>query len=222
MPEKRAIIYYSHDQAPQLVLDACREQLLKVAGNIPIISVTHKEAKSFGRNLKIGHYPHNHITLYFQIMLGMEASGADIVYLVEHDVLYPEEYFDWTPPDDDKFHYQINNYYITPKGFLLLGEVSTSQLVCRRSWLMPNLWERTIAASEGRYIAATEPGKMEPCDPSGRWRLDTFRGKYPAVDIRHGHNFTGMRGDENSKYLFNIPYWGDYYVLADKLGLRSK
>ena len=45
-----------------------------------------------------------------QILTALENSTADIIFFTEHDVLYAKEHFDFTPPLNDVYYYNMNNY----------------------------------------------------------------------------------------------------------------
>lgn len=45
------------------------------------------------------------MTMFKQIYAALENSTADIVFLCEHDVLYPSCHFDFTPPKKDHYYY---------------------------------------------------------------------------------------------------------------------
>ena len=47
-----------------------------------------------------------------QILAGLEALDTDVVFMVEHDVLYHPSHFDFTPPERDIFYYNRNTWKV--------------------------------------------------------------------------------------------------------------
>lgn len=100
------VIFYTSSDLDEKIARPVREQILK--SGLPIISTSLKSL-DFGRNIVVGGKK-GYVTMMLQIITALEESTAKYVFFTEHDVLYPPEHFDFTPPRDDIFYYNANNY----------------------------------------------------------------------------------------------------------------
>lgn len=103
---KKVILYYSHNSLPIEMEKFFQEKLVEVSHGIPIISVQKNHRTSFSRNfacenLVANFQQNNWESILLQMSIGIErilnGAGNPIVYLAEHDVLYPETYFQYKP-----------------------------------------------------------------------------------------------------------------------------
>src|SRR3990167_4933683 len=104
MNPNKGIIYFSDNRPTPHILNMCHVELAKA--NLPIVSVTLKPM-NFGENIVLP-LERGWETYFIQIFTALQASKADIVYFCEHDVLYPQSHFEFTPPTKDKFYYNQN------------------------------------------------------------------------------------------------------------------
>ena len=102
----KGIIFYTDSQLDESIARPVRESILK--SGLPIISTSLK-ALDFGRNIVVDG-KRGYVTMMSQIITALEESTAKYVFFCEHDVLYPESHFDFTPPNDsvDIFYYNDN------------------------------------------------------------------------------------------------------------------
>jgi hypothetical protein len=141
----------------------------------------------------------SHKNIYNQIMAGLKKAKHDTIFLAEHDVLYPKSHFDLRP--QDKIVYNSNVYHLTRDGYFKAPPVNfLSALVAKKEILTFGIQEKLKEIeTTGRVVWA------EPQGPNGCERVE---GADPIIDIRHGHNLTGMRSSE--KYLEELKPWGRY------------
>ena len=121
---------------------ACQQQLVK--SGLPIYSVSLRPLY-FGHNTVIN-AERGPLTMFRQILAGLEACEADIVYLAEHDVLYHPSHFEFTPERDDLFYYNNNLWKVDAESGRALFHYSnhTSQLCARRSLLLEHYRKRVV------------------------------------------------------------------------------
>jgi glycosyltransferase involved in cell wall biosynthesis len=98
---KKGLVYYTDNRLDPTIMKAVQDNLVKCCPDYEIISVS-LEPIDFGKNIVLNE-KRGYLTMFKQILAGLEASSADIVFLVEHDVLYSKEHFDFIPPKDDVF-----------------------------------------------------------------------------------------------------------------------
>lgn len=177
------IVYYTSnylDEKNPVFLENTKQQLLKAAGELPIVIVSQKPTL-FGSNsinVVLGDIGRSHFNIYWQILQGCKAAKTKWVAMAEDDILYSPEHFDFTryikSPQDDVFYYDMNKVslftWIKPAmfSFRFKREV-VNQLVCNRQLLIDAMAERFKKLEELRKIWPDEkimkywgdPGRYE-------------------------------------------------------------
>ncbi len=192
---KREIIYYTDNRLNIKIAKKCQKRLESFG--LPITSVSLKPM-TFGKNivLKGKRSPE---MMFKQILAGLEASTANIVFLAEHDVLYDKSHFDFIPPRKDKFYFNVNVIKVdweTGKGVKVDDCKQNSGLCAYRNLLID--WIKTkIDNFDGHY---------EPQDNRESWSSENQN-----IDIRHENNLTPTRWNKeefrNQKYTKG---WKEY------------
>lgn len=186
---KASIIYTTDGQLTPSIRDYCFEHLTANAPKeLPIIKVENSEGE-----------PRSHRALFENILAGIETAETDFVFLAEHDVLYPEGYFDLKKLPE--LSYSKDIIYLSADGFykrnLPNGPLST--LAGDKETIKKAIEEKIKL---GKKLKFTEPGVQDEFSD-----LVTFRKvKGGVIDIRHGANFTGAR--RATKYLKTNSHWG--------------
>lgn len=201
------LLYYTHNRLDPDIMRLCQERLQGASGGRRIVSVSLKPIK-FGDNLSMDMEP-GYLTMFRQILRGLEELQTDFVFLCEHDVLYNPTHFEFVPPRQDTFYYNTNVWRLRwEDGFAVRVEDcrQTSGLCAHRSLLLEHYRKRVRRTKEmfetlgnsrafRHWIRAQgfEPGthqRPERVDdhPSERWESDE-----PLYDIRHGRNLTPSR-----------------------------
>jgi len=92
------IILLTNNRLPIAWQKFHKEQLLKSAGDIPIISVSQK-TMDLGTNL-IQDQPPSKPNIFYQLMRGMRLVKTKYVAVCEDDTLYSPDHFTFRPPED--------------------------------------------------------------------------------------------------------------------------
>lgn len=221
----RGAVYYTDNLPNPALLAACRRRLRR-AFDGPISAVSINGPVSFEgdswQNVELD-LERGHLTMFKQILAGLEASDADVVFLTEHDVLYHPSHFDFTPPRDDTFYYNRNVWKVdmaTGRALHYLCD-QTSGLCASRQLLLEHYRARVARVErEGfdRHMGF-EPGTRKirhggiDDHPSATWMS-----ALPNVDVRHDKNLTASRWKKeqfrNQKYCEGwteaeeVPGWG--------------
>jgi hypothetical protein len=223
----KGIVYYTDNKLKVKIAHEVQKQLEKISmeKNIPIVSVSLKPMPHFGdRNI---HLPleRGHLAMFKQILTGIEASDADIVYLCEADVLYSPSHFDFTPPKNDKYYYNINFWKLRSEDghAVHFDACQTSGLSANRKLLLAEYERRVkIVEKEGyKQGMGFEPGTHEK-------NFETYKSPVPIIDIRHDGNLTKSRWSQSEFRNKNsclgwietddeIPGWGKTKDLIKKL-----
>jgi len=192
----KGLLYYSDCRGDARILKAVRDQIHRAAPGLPIVSVT-LQPLDFGHNIVLP-LPRGPLTMFKQILAGLEALDTEIVFFTEHDVLYANGYFAFVPPSRDRFYYNQNRWQVSASD----GRTAhyrccqTAQLCADRQLLVAH-YRKRIAAVE----AAGGYGRNMGYEPgTNKWSLsidshgaETWSAPTPNIDIRHGGNMSKTR-----------------------------
>jgi hypothetical protein len=199
---KKGIVYYTENRLAEPIFSTVQKYIL--LSGLPIVSVSLKPI-NFGINVVLDERP-GYITMVKQIIKGLETSTADYVFFCEHDVLYPQSHFDFTPQRDDIFYYNANVWrwrYPENEAITYDRLISLSALCVNRMFALNHYQQRMQKIKELNYeydprhepkwarLWGYEPGakKMR----RGGFSDDDFeiwRSEIPLIDIRHGRTFS--------------------------------
>ena len=217
---KKEIIYYTDNTLSELLNTKVREQLLK--SGISIISVSLSPIE-FGRNIVV-EGKRGYLSMFRQILMGLESSDADVVFFCEHDVLYHPSHFDFTPERNDIYYYNSNFWKYKPATGQVVGYKAKllSQLCAHREILITHYRKRVKMLEEGSKLKS-EPGTRDGIKdhPTMFWKS-----KYCNIDIRHGGNLTGIKRFHPSEFrsangckewrettIFEIDGWNSEHLI---------
>ena len=101
--------------------------------------------------------------MYSQILRGVEEAKTKYVSLAEHDVLYTPEHFDWQPPEEDVFYYNLNVWFVNLKGeYFYQRRRVLSQLICGRDVCLKAIQDKVWLLKHGYMIRKGMTGACEP------------------------------------------------------------
>jgi hypothetical protein len=180
----RGVLYYTDNQIPMELANLCRKYIKR--SNLPITSVSLKKTP-FGNNIVLP-LERSKLTMFKQILKGLESMTEDIVFFTEHDVVYHRSHFNFYPPTKDKFYYNENNWRVRreDRHAVYFSHDSLSQMCCYRELAIKEFRELVKQAEVREFKGGFEPGTRD--GRSSRWRSE-----YPNLDIRHDNNFTRNR-----------------------------
>src|SRR5579859_2275007 len=128
----KGCIYYTDNRPKEFILEKCQQEI-KNGWQGKIVSVSLKPI-NFGENIVLP-MERGLPTMITQITMALEALDTDIVFFLEHDVLYHPTHFDFVPVRDDVYYYNLNNWrWGIKEDFAITydGLHSLSQLCCSR------------------------------------------------------------------------------------------
>lgn len=179
MPSKSAL-YYTENRLDPKIAEACRTQLKQAfKGEIIWVSLAPlKERPNIVLNETRGY-----LTMFKEILAGLEASTADVIFMTEHDVLYPPSHFDFTPPSKDTFYYDLSWWKVREDGLAVHWDaVQVSGLCAYRTLLLEFYRSR---------VASFDPNSFDrKFEPTVNTEFKTWRAPKPHIDIRHNGNLT--------------------------------
>lgn len=222
------IVYYTDNASDSELLKFCQNKLIESSEGRQIISVSQKPI-DFGFNICVGDIGRSHLSLFTQILRGVEAVKTKYLALVEHDCLYTPEHFNWIPPKDDKFFYNVNHWLVDWQSgmYSYFRRKVLSMLIANTELTLKAAKDKVSMLEMGALIRKGQPGACEfgVCDDRvayvdylasmkdfgkeiGSYRAEAFRTVNPNLDIRHKNNFSGNRRGRSRCY--EIPYWGKF------------
>jgi len=199
----KSVIYYTDNRIHGVIIDTARK-FIKESG-LPIVSCSLKPI-DFGHNIVLEGRERSYPTMALQILTALKASTAKYVFFCEHDVLYHKSHFDFTPPRDDIYYYNVNNWrwdYPSDRAISYDELTSLSSLCCNRETAINhyeyrlkliNRWGLDkIRSREPRWARkfGYEPG-TKPRRRGGVTNEEHIKRKseFPNVDIRHDRTFS--------------------------------
>lgn len=194
----KGVVYYSDCQADEKILRACRAQLAAATNGHRRVAVTLEPVPDFaGPNIVFARYERGYLTMFRQILAGLEMCQADVVFLAEHDVLYHPSHFDFVPPDPSRVYYNVNVWKVDAEtGRALHYDCrQTSGLCAYRDVLLAHYRERVRRVEREGFSRRMgfEPGTHGRPERVDDLRSEEWRSPWPNVDIRHGRNLTPSR-----------------------------
>jgi glycosyltransferase involved in cell wall biosynthesis len=219
-PKSKGLVYYSDGLPEPPILDAVQQQIHESAPGLPIVSVTLKPM-AFGLNV---HLPlaRGVLTMFEQIRMGLELLDTDVAFLVEHDVLYAAEHFQYAP-ESDLYAYNQHVWKVDAETGRALHYLcnQTSGLCADRKLLLTHyrkrlehVWAHGFSRRNG-FEPGTRDKRHGGFDNVGHV---TWMSAVPNIDLRHGKNLTPSRWrkDEfrDQKYTAgwtesdSVPGWG--------------
>ncbi len=228
----KGAIYYTDNRPKDFILDTCRDQIKKsFQGNITSVSL---KPIDLGKNIVLENAQRGYPTMVKQIFTALDNLDTDIVFFLEHDVLYHPSHFDFTPESKDIYYYNINNWRWGIKEDYAItydGLHSLSQLCCDRKLVLAHYEKRLkyikdkgldkIPGNEPKWarVMGYEPG-TKPRRKGGfsDEKFEVWKSAIPNIDIRHRHTFSPPKYTLDSfknqpvnwkqENIKNIPYWG--------------
>lgn len=195
----KSVVYYTHNRREMAMFEMVQRQIKCGIGADRIVSVSSQPI-DFGKNLVHSFVPDNGwLDMFEKILIGLENSPGDIIYLCEDDVLYHPSHFDFVPPRDDTYYYNVNVWKLRYKdGFCRRVDdcKQLSGLVAHRDLLIRHYRARVDSVRKNGF---TRRNGFEPGTRSiRRGGYDnnpaaSYSSTYPNIDIRHDDNATANR-----------------------------
>ncbi len=190
---RKGIVYYTDNRLdPQLML-ACQRQLAKAG--LPIVCASRYPLK-FGHNVVVS-AERGILTMFRQILAGLEAADAEIIFFAEHDVLYHPSHFEFTPPDPGKIYYNTNVWHVrSTDGHSLYYEARRTSQLCGYRDVLIEHYRKRVARVEAEGFTRRmgfEPGTHRRPERVDDLTSDIWRSPVPNIDIKHGANLTPAR-----------------------------
>ena len=164
---------------------------------MPIVAVTLKPvdwSASVNVTIPLERGP---LTLFKQILIGLELATSDIVFFAEHDVIYDQSHWSFTPSSDHCYYYNLNWVKVDATNGRAVSCVAkqTSQLCANRNLLLEHYRKRVAVVERDGFSRAQgfEPGSHNRPERIDDVPSDVWRSTGSNFDIRHEKNLTSSR-----------------------------
>jgi hypothetical protein len=197
---KRGLVYYTDNHGDQELLEICRIQTLRCMEEwgFPIVSVSHKPT-DFGKNIVVD-FERAVLSIFKQILIGCQESDAEVLFLLEHDLLYHPSHFDFLPPDKKVFFYDQNRWSVCDEtGKAVFYHTDVPSMVCAHRDLLIKHYTKAVNIIEkdgwkSRY--GYSPPKGLPREQRIARRKD-YMAEFPSLDIRREDSWSRKRMDKS-------------------------
>ncbi len=215
----KSIIYYTDNRCEERILKVVRKQLGLCKNDAHLVSVSQLPI-SFGENVVIDEQ-RSKLTMFKQILMGLEEVRSDIAFLAEHDVLYHPCHFDFKIPKDNIYYFNKNVWKVDAKSgkclYYLTGK--SSQLCANRDLLVEHYKKKIEMVEKDGWTTKIgyEPGNRSTKRGGvDNFKRDYFQSEHPNIDIRHLHNLSPSRFKKSQfrnkpkewKESDSVPFWG--------------
>ena len=219
----KGLVYFTDGQLPENIADAVRWQLYDCRYTGPpteeryhqIVAVSLKEISwdwLAGDDDIILPLQRGILTMFKQILAGLEALTTDVAFLCEHDCLYHTSHFDFDPPRNDVYYYNTNVWKLWMEEGVATRMDDCKQVsgLCGDRELLLGHYQRRVAKILQNQIDLARMGKVVENDgfskhmgyePGGHmvprgvdeYPMLTWSSEWPIIDLRHGGNWTRGR-----------------------------
>jgi hypothetical protein len=207
MDKTIGIIYYTDNRLDgSQILKESQKTIL--ASGLPIVSCSLKPI-DFGKNIVLEEELRSYPTMCKQILTALENIDTDYVFFCEHDVLYHSSHFNFIPPRDDIYYYNVNNFrwwFGHDKAISYDELTSLSSLCCNRRLAIEHYKYRLkhieelgldkIRSREPRWARrfGYEPGtkKIKNGGITDEEHIKR-KSEFPNIDIRHHGTFSAPK-----------------------------
>lgn len=214
-------IFYTDNQLNLKIAHKVQKQLKKFS--LPIVSASLKPMDFGDKNVTLP-LKRGVLTMFKQILAALEASDAEIVFFLEHDVLYHPSHFYFTPPKKDVWYYNTNVWKADTTGRAIHYDCKQVSGICvYRDTAIKHYRKRVEMVEKIGFSnrMGYEPGTHNRDERVDDATSESWQSKYPNIDIRHDNNLSPTRWHKeefrNQKYtegwqegtIKDIPGWPD-------------
>jgi len=203
------ILYYTSNREGSRFEMRVKDNIREHSQGLPIVSVSQYPI-DFGENICVGDHGASGFNMFRQVQIGLEEIDTKFVISAEADCLYPPDYFEYRPPEDDKC-YRNTNTWVMPQWrafFWRKPEAAThAQIIGRDFYLarLNKLFEGAPDWSVEEKNFPKERGLGE--DVFEDDQIKYWEGENPVVQIKTTRSMRHYTRSERED-THELPYWG--------------
>lgn len=204
----KTILYYTSNREKPEFEKRIQDNLLKVSGGLPIISISQKPI-NLGKNICVGDVGTSGFNMFRQVQIGLSEVKTDFAISAEADCLYPPDYFTFSPTKLD-VAYRDSNLYVMGRRrdyFFRKPEGAThAQVVGTQFYLqvLNKLFEGAPKWSVEEKNFPKERNKQNDVFES----IEYWESENPVVQIKTKDSMRHYTHSERIS-IYNLNYWGD-------------
>ncbi len=210
------ILYYTSNRERPEFEKKIQENLLKVCGDLPIISISHKSI-DLGTNICVGDVGVSGFNMFRQVLIGCEAATTKFIISAEADCLYPPDYFTFRPERDDACYRNSNLYVMGDRRdyFYYKEEGATHAQIVGREYYIKRLKELFEGAPQWSIEEKNFPKERHKKEDIFQ-KIEYWRTENPVIQIK---THRGMRYYTRSDRtpIYELKYWGEGSKLRKQL-----
>jgi len=202
----KGCVYYTDGRLDTSIQRPCELQLRRIAPH-PIVFVKLNEVtdRCFNSHGWLAHGElfgavkgeRGPLTMFRQILVGLELLETDVAFLTEHDVLYDASHFAFTPPRADVFYYNANVWRVRASdGHVLHYPCNQVSGLCANRELLIEHYRKRVARVEAHGFSMKmgyEPGTHRRPERVDDYGCESWMSAVPNIDIRHDTNLSPSR-----------------------------
>ena len=202
----KTILYYTANTESPVFEQKIIDDLKQKAGDIPIVSVSHKPI-NLGTNICVGNQSPSYVNEWRQMLIGLKAAKTKYCLTAEADCLYPDDYFKFTPKEDDTMYYYDNIHILWKrhKGFRKKSSVCEGAEICNREFWISR-FEPYFGKNLGNEWGLSTMMEDRVLVEGFFDKKDTFTGD-SVVSFKTGNGISNKTGIKKGAFE-DIPYWG--------------
>ena len=219
----KGIVYYTDNQCQERIATTVRKKILSATNGYAVTSVSQYPI-DFGNNIVLP-IERSVLSMFKQMLAGIEATETDIIFFCEHDVLYNKSHFEFTPKRDDTYYYNDNVWALDAKSGQALHYAGMKQVsgLCAHRTLLLDHYKRRVEHVEKhgfKLRLGYEPGKKKKHGGLDDYKYEYFTSEKPIIDIKHPNTITPGRFKLDQYRCRNRIK--DSWVLSDEIPLWGK
>ena len=152
---------------------------------------------------------------YVNLLCGLQQCENNTVFICEHDVLYPPDWFDESLIKSP-ISYARNGLFLSSKGYSKRNGTPLSTLAGDRDTIAEAMKEKIVQTVTRGKAKFSEPGIHD----NFRGLLSVRDNPSPYVDVRHGANHTGARPTDAYCFFDDTNTWPMAVELLNELGME--
>jgi len=215
----KGIVYYTDNRCEERILRVVRNQIKACANGHKIVSVSQYPI-DFGEN-HVMPLERSNLSMFKQMLKGLEEIDTDIVFFCEHDVIYHPSHFEFTPTEKDKYYYNQNIWKVDSRTgqALFYKAQQTSCMSGFRSTLLKHYRKRVEVCERDGFTRRIgyEPGTHNRKERIDKYGCERYFSKFPNLDLRHSNNLTANRFKKSHfrrepkewQVADGVPFWGN-------------
>ena len=215
------IIYITANVIQERFAKKVREQLVRAAGDIPIISVSQKPLDFGEKNICVGDIGVCFKNAWRQMLAGAKESKTKYIAIAEDDTLYSPNHFTDYRPADDAFAYDMTKWsvYTWKDCYCVKRRINGPAIIAPRELFIEAIEERFEKASNKPEKFWSELGKYEKHLGITERKIEKFWSIHGIIVFIHEEAMSfkglGKRKKMGEYRAYDIPYWGHFNKILE-------